>query len=161
MATTADFALAIGDVKESVTIDEATPQIRYDSHTLSGTITHEQIENLPLNGRSFMELAKLEPGVQPPSRTNGNRTLVPVLGAPGLTRCVGPVSQSTAVASPRSAWAARRMSLSQGAVKEFQVSKVKFLPFDGHRLGGGVRCDHALRRNDSAMALPFFFATTT
>src|ERR1041384_5751190 len=54
--TTADFNLAIGDVKESVTVDAATPQMQYDSNTLGGVVTQAQIEGLPLNGRSFLEL---------------------------------------------------------------------------------------------------------
>ena len=75
--TSAAFSLRLGDVKESVTVDDASPQIRYDSHSVGGVITGSEIQNLPLNGRSFLELAKLEPGVQPPARTSGNRTMVP------------------------------------------------------------------------------------
>src|SRR5215471_13322936 len=82
--TTTDFALRVGEVTDSVTVDDATPQMHYDSHTLGGVVTQGQIEGLPLNGRTFLELAKLEPGVQPPTRSNANRTLVPVLGAPGV-----------------------------------------------------------------------------
>src|SRR5260370_6763920 len=81
--TTAHFDLRVGEVSESVTVDAASPQMHYDSHGVSGLITHIQIQNLPLNGRSFLELAKLEPGVQPPSRGAANRPFVPVLGAPG------------------------------------------------------------------------------
>src|SRR5260370_24075047 len=81
--STADFALRLGDVKESIPVDDASPQIRYDSHSVGGVITGAEIQNLPLNGRSFLELAKLEPGVQPPWRSGGNKTQVPVLGAPG------------------------------------------------------------------------------
>jgi hypothetical protein len=83
VTTTTDFALHVGDVAESVTVEGATAQIQYDSNALGNVVTRSQIEGLPLNGRSFLELAKLEPGVQPPSRTTNNRTLVPVLGAPG------------------------------------------------------------------------------
>src|SRR5258708_28682339 len=90
--TTADFVLRLGDVKESVTVDGASPQIRDDSHSVGGVITGSEIQNLPLNGRSFLELAKLEPGVQPPARASGNRTLVPMLGAPG-----GPSGSGTRV----------------------------------------------------------------
>jgi Carboxypeptidase regulatory-like domain/Transposase DDE domain len=61
--TTADFALRVGDTKDSVTLEGAVPQTQYDSHTVGGVITHGQIENLPLNGRNFLELAKLQPGV--------------------------------------------------------------------------------------------------
>ena len=37
--TTADFNLTIGDVKDSVNVDAATPQMQYDSHTLGGVVT--------------------------------------------------------------------------------------------------------------------------
>ena len=66
--TTADFTLRVGDTKDSVTVDGASPQMHYDSHTVGGVVTHSQIQDLPLNGRNFLELAKLEPGVQPPTR---------------------------------------------------------------------------------------------
>src|SRR5262245_33064093 len=83
-ATTAtDFSLRVGDVNESITVDGATPQMKYDSYSVGGLITGNEIRGLPLNGRSFLELAKLEPGVQPLSTGVNNRTFVPVLGAPG------------------------------------------------------------------------------
>src|SRR5260370_6371305 len=78
--TTTDFALRVGEVTESITVDAAAPQMHYDSHTVGGVITRNQIDDLPLNGRSFLELAKLEPGVQPPVRGVNNRIFVPVLG---------------------------------------------------------------------------------
>ena len=31
---------------------------------MQGVLTSEQIENLPVNGRNFLDLAQLEPGVQ-------------------------------------------------------------------------------------------------
>ena len=57
LTTTADFDVTLGDVKESVTVDAAMPQMHYDSHSVSGVVTQAQIEGLPLNGRSFVELA--------------------------------------------------------------------------------------------------------
>jgi len=80
--TTVDFTLRVGEVTESVTVEAATPQMHYDSNAVGGVVTHSQIEDLPLNERSFLELAKLEPGVQAPSPTVQNRTRLPVLGAP-------------------------------------------------------------------------------
>jgi Carboxypeptidase regulatory-like domain len=61
--TSADFTLRLGAVQESVKVEGASPQISYESHTVGGVITGSEIQNLPLNGRNFLELAKLEPGV--------------------------------------------------------------------------------------------------
>jgi len=41
-----------------------------DQYEVGGLVSRTQIERLPLNGRSFLELAKLEPGVVNPSRLN-------------------------------------------------------------------------------------------
>jgi hypothetical protein len=81
--TTVDLMLQLGGATETVTVKEdALPLIRYDHHQVGGLVSRRQIENLPLNGRSFLELAKLEPGVQPPARASSNRTFVPALGQP-------------------------------------------------------------------------------
>ncbi len=136
--TTADFTLRLGEVKESLTVEDASPQIQYDSHSVSGVITGGEIQNLPLNGRNFLELAKLEPGVQPPSRTSGNRTLVPVLGAPG-----GPSGSGTRVTvdggsimTPGTFGAA--MGFSQDLVQEFQVSTANFDLSTGLTFSGSI-----------------------
>jgi hypothetical protein len=136
--TTADFALRLGEVSESVTVDGASPQMHYDSHTVGGVVTHSQIEDLPLNGRSVLELAKLEPGVQPPSRTSGNRIFVPVLGAPGGnngrgTRVTIDGGSVMAVGNGGSV-----MDLSQEPVQEFQVSTVNFDLSTGPTFSGAI-----------------------
>src|SRR5262249_7569389 len=137
-STRSDFALRIGEVSESVTVDGASPQIRYDSHVVGGLVTHSQIENLPLNGRSFLELAKLEPGGQPPSRASSNRTFVPVLGAPGGnngrgTRVTVDGGSIMAVGNGGSA-----MGLSQEVVQEFQISTVNFDLSTGLTFSGAI-----------------------
>ena len=127
--TLTDFNLTIGDARESVIVDSAAPQILYDSTTLGGVITQGQIEGLPLNGRNFLELAKLEPGVQPPSRSNNNRTFLPILGAPGGntgsggrgTRVTVDGGSIMAVGSFGS-----QMGFSQEVVQEFQISAANF-----------------------------------
>src|SRR5579862_1843026 len=42
--TTTDFKLTLGDAKDSVTVDDATPQMQYDSHTVGGVVTQTQID---------------------------------------------------------------------------------------------------------------------
>jgi Carboxypeptidase regulatory-like domain len=122
--TTADFSLDIGDLKESVAVDSATPLIQYDSHTVGGVVTQGEIQGLPLNGRSFLELAKLEPGVQPPTRQNNNRTFVPVLGATQNSRTTRVTVDGGSIMAAGSGGA--QMGFSQDVVQEFQVSTVNF-----------------------------------
>jgi hypothetical protein len=123
--TTANFVLSVGRVSESITVDAVAPQIQYDSHSVSGLITRSQIENLPLNGRSFLELAKLEPGGQlSPVRGSHNRTFVPVLAQTGAingarTRVTVDGGSIMAIGNGGSA-----MGFSQEVVQEFQVSSV-------------------------------------
>ena len=113
--TSADFTLRLGVVQESVEVEAASPQISYDSHTIGGLITGSEIENLPLNGRNFLELAKLEPGVQPPTRICGNLAVIPVLGAPGGSSGSGTYLQSHSADADRMNYArARRLGLALG-----------------------------------------------
>src|SRR5439155_13360387 len=79
--TTVDVALEVGEVRETVTVRAVAPMLRYDHHQVAGVVRREQIENVPLNGRNFLELAKLEPGVTSPVRASNNRTFVAPLGS--------------------------------------------------------------------------------
>jgi hypothetical protein len=126
VTTLTDFALLVGETNDSVTVDGASPQMHFDSHTVGGVITQRQIQGLPLNGRSFLELAKLEPGVQPPVRASSNRTLVPALGQPvgnsgRGTRVTVDGGSIMAVGNGGSA-----MGFSQEVVQEFQIATVNF-----------------------------------
>src|SRR5262245_47951560 len=126
VTTNADFDLVVGPTNESITVEGASPQMRYDSHTVGGVITQRQIQGLPLNGRSFLELAKLEPGVQPPTRTSSNRSFVPALGQPQAsngrgTRVTVDGGSIMSVGNQGSA-----MGFSQEVVQEFQIATVNF-----------------------------------
>jgi len=63
VTVTAHMQMEVGQASEVVSVEAATSQLRYESHNIEGVITRRQIENLPLNGRSFLQLAFLEPGV--------------------------------------------------------------------------------------------------
>jgi hypothetical protein len=136
--TTTDFTLLIGDTKDSITVDGATPQMRYDSAAVGGVVTQNQIQNLPLNGRNFLELAKLEPGVQPPAVSVDGRTFVPVLSAPGGNS--GSTTRVTidggSIMAP--GYAGSKMGFSQEGVEEFQISTVNFDLSTGITLSGAI-----------------------
>jgi hypothetical protein len=156
--TTADFALRLGNVKDSVTVDGVSPQISYDSHSLGGVIAGHEIQNLPLNGRSFLELAKLEPGVQPPTRTANNETLVPVLGAPGGLSGRGTrvtIDGGSIMAFPPNF--ASAMGFSQDVVQEFQISTVNFDLSTGLTCTGAISVATRSGGNDLHGSAFFFF----
>src|ERR1035441_6200359 len=82
--TTIELAMQVGAAAEVVSVQGEAAQIDYDSHTIGGVITRQEIENLPLNGRSFLNLAMLEPGVTVSPNPVGqyNRSFdVSILGA--------------------------------------------------------------------------------
>ena len=73
-----DFDLEVGGVQEQVTVLEDAPVVRAESASLGTVVEHEQVVQLPLNGRLFIMLAAIAPGVAlPPNsvlpRINGGR----------------------------------------------------------------------------------------
>src|SRR5262249_54765645 len=61
--TTVDVRLDVGQTEEVVNVYSSSAQIEYVSNSIAGVITRQKIQDLPLNGRSFLNLAFLEPGV--------------------------------------------------------------------------------------------------
>jgi outer membrane receptor protein involved in Fe transport len=59
-----DFALPVGQVTDTVTVEGATTQVETTSAEISALVNQQQVTNLPLNGRNFEQLILLAPGVQ-------------------------------------------------------------------------------------------------
>ena len=60
----ANASLKVGSVQENVEVDaEAAPQINVTTSSLGGLVNSQQVSELPLNGRNFIDLALLQPGV--------------------------------------------------------------------------------------------------
>jgi len=73
-----DFELAVGGVQEQVTVVGDAPIVREATASLGTVVENEQVVQLPLNGRLFIMLAAIAPGVAlPPNsvlpRINGGR----------------------------------------------------------------------------------------
>ncbi len=56
--------LTLGQSTEVVEVTGSAVAINTEQATVQGVLSTEQIENLPINGRNFLDLAQLEPGVQ-------------------------------------------------------------------------------------------------
>jgi len=59
----ADFALQTGQVTEMVVVQEDVPLVNTTASTLGGTLSNQEINDLPLNGRNYENLLQLRPGV--------------------------------------------------------------------------------------------------
>jgi hypothetical protein len=68
-----DFDMAVGAVSENVVVTAETPVIQSETSSLGEVVAAKQIEDLPLNGRDYVQLATLTTGVvRTSSGTNGN-----------------------------------------------------------------------------------------
>ncbi len=56
--------LELGQESTVVEVQASEVQVNTEQATVQGVLTSSQIENLPVNGRNFLDLAQLEPGVQ-------------------------------------------------------------------------------------------------
>jgi hypothetical protein len=56
--------LQIGQADQVIEVKATGVQVNTEQVTVQGVLTTQQIENLPINGRNFLDLAQLEPGVQ-------------------------------------------------------------------------------------------------
>ena len=56
--------LQIGSEKEIIEVQGSTLHVNTEQPTVQGVLNEKQIENVPVNGRNFQDLAQLEPGVQ-------------------------------------------------------------------------------------------------
>ncbi len=70
-----DIELKVGALEEAMEVTAATTMLDSESGTLGHTVTNTQIVDLPLNGRSFYELARLTPGA---AGLPGGASVVPI-----------------------------------------------------------------------------------
>src|SRR5580692_6307980 len=59
-----NLSLEVGAANTVVTVAEQTVTVNTEQPSVQGVLNKDQIENLPVNGRNFLDLAQLEPGVQ-------------------------------------------------------------------------------------------------
>ena len=62
-STRVELLLPVGVLQQLVEAIDRIPPLDYDKHGIAGVVSRFQIENLPLNGREFLRLSVLEPGV--------------------------------------------------------------------------------------------------
>ncbi|HEV2689644.1 MAG TPA: TonB-dependent receptor, partial [Bryobacteraceae bacterium] len=155
--TTVELRMQVGQSKEVVTVEAASAQIEYDKNSIDGVVTREKIQDLPLNGRSFLQLASLEPGVTvSPATTNQYNRLfsISILGGnSGRTNItVDGGSIRDAIEDTGAS-----MNFSQEVVQEFQLSSAVFDLSTGIGANGAVNVVTRTGSNDIHGSGYFFF----
>src|SRR5262249_52486119 len=124
---TIDFKLEVGQASETVVVSGETQAINTTDYKIDGVVSRLQIENLPLNGRNFLQLAMLEPGVSvdataSPGTSPNNFFRVSIAGAnQTMTR----ISVDGATINDRITGGTAQ-NFSQESVQEFQISTFNF-----------------------------------
>src|SRR5438094_38634 len=140
----ADLTMKVGALTEQVTVEGAATNVELSSAVAGGVVTTTQIAELPLNGRNFMQLATLQPGVAVSRATArdftggfGN-TQVAIGGArPEMT---GYLLEGTNIAdsSDKAPSSMAGVLLGVDAVKEFSVQTHDYTAEFGRAAGGVI-----------------------
>ncbi len=138
--TTADFSVTVGVASQTVDVTADAPVINTTDTVVGGIIGRDRIENLPLNGRSFLSIALLEPGVN----VNYNSSSTP--GAPNSYFQVsigGAPNSMTSISVDGSRVNDRitggtSQNFSAETVQEFQISTLAFDLSSGTVSAGSV-----------------------
>jgi Carboxypeptidase regulatory-like domain len=87
-----NFSLQVGSLNQSLTVEGGAPLVQTTSSEIAGLVNRKQIEELPLNGRNYIDLTLLQAGVTNSlnsTGTNGFRgmtgTVYSVNGAPVIS----------------------------------------------------------------------------
>jgi hypothetical protein len=62
--STANIKMQLGQESQVIEVQASSIAVNTEQSEVQGVLTSDQIANLPVNGRNFLDLAQLEPGVQ-------------------------------------------------------------------------------------------------
>jgi hypothetical protein len=80
--------LTVGGATQAVTVNAEPLVLEADRSQVAGTISQNEVANLPFNGRNFLDLALLVPGVSP-TNTAANQLFAETSAVPGQGLSVG------------------------------------------------------------------------
>jgi outer membrane receptor protein involved in Fe transport len=158
-SATLNCALSVAGLKEvRVVLDDS---LHYDlvgtsSAVVDGTIRLHEFENLPLNGRNFLELALLIPGNSPAPNFDPTKTNTVVissagqLGRGGNVTVDGADNNDDVVGGPL-------QNISQEAVQEFQIATNRFSAEMGRSGSSVINVVTKAGSNDSHGSASIYF----
>jgi len=131
-----DMKMRAAGVTETVTVTAESPLIDTRRTDVSNVVGETAIQNLPINGRRWENFVLLGPGVT----NDGNFGLVSYRGISGLynNNTVDGADNNQAFFSEARGRTRTSYSISQAAIKEFQVGVSNFSAEFGRAAGGTV-----------------------
>ena len=135
-STPVDIALAVGTQAITVDVNAEAPVINTNDNSNATNIDQTQISELPINGRRASDFARLTPGVNPEGDfgLNSFRGLSSLLNNHTLD---GTDNNNTFFSEERGRTRIQ-YSVSQAAVREFQVNNTNFSAEYGRAAGGVI-----------------------
>lgn len=123
-ATSGNFKLTVGSSAQTIEVNAGAVQLNTDQAGVSDVITGQQIKNLPVNGRNFLDLAQIEPGVILQSGesfdpTKAGYSAISVGGVSGRTTRILLDGQDITDETVGTTI----FNVSQGAINEFQLNR--------------------------------------
>jgi Carboxypeptidase regulatory-like domain len=138
---TLNFEMAPGGPKEALVIETDEPLIETERTHQSSTITQRPINELPINGRNFLDFARLTPGVVEESPTITGSQIgalttsgLSFAGQNGRANSV----QIDGVDNNDTSSNSVRPTISQEAVSEFQINRSGYNAEFGRATGGVI-----------------------
>jgi Carboxypeptidase regulatory-like domain len=135
--STVNVTLQPGSVSQTVTVTEQAPIVDVTKTDVGMEVTQQTIQNMPLNGRDFGNLAYLAPGARPVNSydpTKNRVAVVAINGSNGRNINVtvnGIDDKDNTVGGPV-------MQLPLSAVQEFDISTQRFSAQNGRSEGAAI-----------------------
>jgi hypothetical protein len=118
-----NLTFEVGSEAQQVIVTSEAPMVNTQDATLGGTVNETKMTELPLNGRNYIDLALLQPGVdKDKNQTNGQGTSFSVNGAPPRSNNFtldGAILQTMLGRSPVAGRSGDALGLD--GIKEFQI----------------------------------------
>jgi hypothetical protein len=137
-----NFDMQVGQVAERTEVVAETPLLQTENATLGEVVSEERVQNLPLNGRRFVDLAALTPGVT--VRTESQFSLVRANGTRDTTMALS----FDGVKATANRWAFVAIFPPLDAIQEFKVQTGNYSAEYGGN--GGANVNVQLRSGTNA-----------
>ena len=135
LGLTQDFTMALQSLAERITVTGTAPVVDTTKSEVSGVVTQQQIETLPINSRQYLSLALLMPGTS----MDSTRAFFATVNVGGSVTFNSTGNIVDGVANNFAEDGEPRQNLPEDAVEEFKVSNVQYKAEFGLATGGIVQ----------------------